>query len=118
MKKYLVILFILISVLGKSQNIGDRVISGGMEVIELTNYVQYIYESEDSAVVISTDKEGLILAIDYIISRENVEQNGLNWVIRHTQIGTNLYFGDDYYFVLPFEGYFLIQVRNVEKVLF
>jgi len=118
MKKYSTLLFILLSILSYSQNIGDRIISEGMDTIEFTNYVQYVYESKDSTVVVSTDKGGLILAIDYILSRENVEQKGLNWVFRHTQVGTNIYFGDDYYFILPLEEYYLIQVRNVEKVLF
>jgi len=117
MKKYLTLLLILLSTLSYSQKIGYKTNIEGMDKIEYKNYDNYTYESFDSTCYINASKDSTVLSIDYVISREKVSQNGLNWVIKHTQIAINVYYDGDYYFILPRKDHFLIQVRNVDEFL-
>ena len=116
MKKYSTLLFILLSVLSYSQNIGDQFNSKGMSGIEYGEFYTYTYESKDSIAEISVSRDGKIIAMDYYISRELVSKTGLEWLPK-TQIGNNIYYNGDYIFILPKKDCFLIQIRNVEKLL-
>lgn len=116
MKKYSTLLFILLSVLSYSQNISETFTYKGMTKVEYELFDTYIYESPDSICKISVSKNLKILAIDYYINREIVENRGLKWLPK-TQIGDNIYYNGDYLFVLPKKDYFLIQQRNACQFL-
>lgn len=113
MKKLLIIL--LFPILSYSQDIGDKFNFDGMKQIEYETFNMYVYESKDSTCKISVSKADNIISIDYVLSRELVAKKGLKWLPR--QIGDNVYYNGDYYFVLPKKNHFLIQQRNVSKFL-
>lgn len=119
--KRIIIIFLLTPLLSYAQEVGGVLSTkdkAGLIKTEFGHCNKYSFISEDSSVVFKTRKtDDLIWDIDYILSQKKVDENGLKWVIKHTQIGQNIFYNKgNYYFVLYTNNHYLIQIRNASKV--
>jgi hypothetical protein len=113
--KTLILFLLLFPIYSYSQQVGEKLTQKeSLALVEKDHCNKYYYTSEDSIITIRTRKsDDLIWDIDYQVKRTSK----LSWVTQYTQIGRNVFYDEgDYYFVFIIGEYYLIQIRNAEKV--